>query len=252
MLMQSLLLPWLQPTGHMVALIGLVGIACLFLFSFSSKSRKQLVSLIFPTRRLKKRLRAWAFLFNGIDIIQYGFQLSRGEPFEIWAPDVRMVFASSPGHIKELDNAPDAVLSLNGAAKHMLQPMYTMNGFNWFDRRGVEGIGFVRTLRTLLTNNIPQLVPDLVLLTRTRWVELLSKQKAINGTTYAAVYPAMMDLVVLLNARSLFGEDIITDDKFMISARGYVEETLLTAEVVKLLPNSLARIAGNMLAHKGE
>lgn len=30
-----------------------------------------------------------------------------------------MVFVSSPKHIKELDNAPDTVLSLNGAAKHV-------------------------------------------------------------------------------------------------------------------------------------
>lgn len=63
----------------------------------------------------------------------------------------------------------------------MLQPVYTMNGFNWFDRRGVEGVGFVRTLRTLLTNNIPQLLPDLGVLTRTRWEELLSNKKSIAG-----------------------------------------------------------------------
>lgn len=63
----------------------------------------------------------------------------------------------------------------------MLQPLYTMNGFNWFDRRGVEGIGFVRTLRTLLTNNIPQLLPDLGLLTRTRWAESLGNKEAVNG-----------------------------------------------------------------------
>lgn len=30
-----------------------------------------------------------------------------------------MVFVSSPRNIKELDKAPDEVLSLNGAAKHV-------------------------------------------------------------------------------------------------------------------------------------
>ena len=29
-----------------------------------------------------------------------------------------------------------------------------------------------------------------------------------KGTVYAPVYPMMMNLVVLLNARSLFGEDL--------------------------------------------
>ena len=43
----------------------------------------------------------------------------------------------------------------------MLQPQYTMHGFNWFDRRGTEGVGFVRALRTLLTNNLPTILPDL-------------------------------------------------------------------------------------------
>ena len=107
---------------------------------------------------------------------------SRGEPFEVLAPDTRMVFVSSPKHIRELNNAPDDVLSLNGAAKHMLQPLYTMNGFNWFDRRGTEGVGFVRTLRTLLTNNLPQLLPDLTVLTRTRFAELHSQRSVVvNG-----------------------------------------------------------------------
>ncbi|EQL03607.1 cytochrome P450 [Ophiocordyceps sinensis CO18] len=216
------------------------------------------------TRIIKRRLRAWAYLFDGPGIVRREFHKvtsystslpkpanrdkAHGEPFEVDAPDVRMVFVSSPRHIKELDKAPDEVLSLNGAAKHMLQPLYTMNGFNWFDRRGVEGIGFVRTLRTLLTNNIPQLLPDLGLLTRTRWAESLGNKEAVNGTIHAPVYPMMMDLVVLLNARSLFGEDLIKDEKFMASALGYVEETLLNAEVVKLLPKPLAPFVGRVLS----
>lgn len=63
----------------------------------------------------------------------------------------------------------------------MLQPLYTMNGFNWFDQRGVEGVGFVRTLRTLLTNNLPQILPDLGVLTRTRWAQLLSDKQPVDG-----------------------------------------------------------------------
>ncbi|KAI1752381.1 cytochrome P450 [Xylaria castorea] len=197
---------------------------------------------------MRKRLGAWLYLFKGPSIIQHYFNKSDGEPFEIHAPDVRMVFVSSPEHIKELDNAPDTVLSLNGAAKHMLQPIYTMNGFNWFDRRGVEGVGFVRTLRTLLTNNIPQLIPNLGALTRIRWADLIASGKDVDGAVHVSLYPAMMNLVVLLNARSLFGEDLIKNDKFMASALGYVEETLFNAEIVKLLPSFLAPIVGGVLS----
>jgi hypothetical protein len=57
-----------------------------------------------------------------------------------------------------------------------------MSGFNWFDKRGVEGVDFVHTLQTLLTNNLAKLLPDLGLLTTTRWSNLLSKHKIVDGT----------------------------------------------------------------------
>lgn len=178
---------------------------------------------------MKKYIRAWAYLFNGPSIVQHGFhqvrpcysyfnrvkqdsqvfQQSHGKPFEIQSPDTRMVFVSSPKHIKELDSTSDTILSLNGAAKHvynpstptylrvlsplltlvsrnqMLQPLYTMNGFNWFDQRGAEGVGFVRTLRTLLTNNLPRLLPDLRVLTTTRWSRSLSDRATVSGAFVA-------------------------------------------------------------------
>lgn len=71
------------------------------------------------------------------------------------------MFVSSAEHIKEIDAASDNILSLQAAAKQMLQPKYTMNNFNWFDKRGVDGTPLVRTLRSLLTNNVPNLVPDI-------------------------------------------------------------------------------------------
>jgi len=95
---------------------------------------------------------------------------------------------------------PDTILSLNGAAKHvgdingrllhypcsnfvqMLQPLYTMNGFNWFDKRGVEGVGFVRTLRTLLTNDLPKLLPDLRVLTNNHWDRSIRDKMIESGT----------------------------------------------------------------------
>ena len=56
-----------------------------------------------------------------------------------------------------------------------------MNGFNWFDRRGTEGVGFVKTLRTLLTNNLPQLLPKLGVAARTRFDEQRSHHPVVNG-----------------------------------------------------------------------
>lgn len=36
-----------------------------------------------------------------------------------------------------------------------------MHGFEWQDRRGVEGTGFVRALRSLLTSHLQDFQPDL-------------------------------------------------------------------------------------------
>lgn len=40
----------------------------------------------------------------------------------------------------------------------------------------------------------------------------------------------------------------VKDDKFMASALGYVEETLINAEIVKLLPRFLAPLVGGILS----
>jgi hypothetical protein len=56
-----------------------------------------------------------------------------------------------------------------------------MTGFNWFDRRGTEGVGFVRALRTMLTANLPQILPDLSSIIRTRFEELHETHPVVDG-----------------------------------------------------------------------
>ncbi|KAI9647910.1 hypothetical protein NHQ30_004299 [Ciborinia camelliae] len=155
-----------------------------------------------------RRMRAWAYLFNGPGIIQESYRKSHEKPFEVLAPDARMLFVSDPAHIKELDNAPANFLSLNGATKHMLQPLYTMNGFNWFDRRGVEGVGFP--------------LPDLGTLTNAKFSEMRAKNPVVNSFK----------------------------DKFISSALTYVEQTLINAEIVKLMPVFMLPLVGGILSRR--
>lgn len=63
----------------------------------------------------------------------------------------------------------------------MLQPQFTMNGFNWFDHRGTEGVGFIKAIRTMLTNNLPQILPNLTTLVEARFSELLAQHPDVNG-----------------------------------------------------------------------
>ncbi|KAL7621976.1 hypothetical protein AAE478_007477 [Parahypoxylon ruwenzoriense] len=176
---------------------------------------------------------------------------SNGQPYEVFAPDNRYVFVSSPEHVKEVDSAPDTVLSLQAASKQMLQPKYSMSGFNWFDRRGTEGVEFIKTLRTLLTNNLPKVLPLLSAVIRTRSVELLEKQRVVTGNTrHISVYPMITKLVVLSNAVSFFGEDLAKNEDFMTSALQYIEQTLVCAEIVRLVPRFLAPLIGGIIGRR--
>lgn len=67
----------------------------------------------------------------------------------------------------------------------MLQPMYTMHGFNWFDRRGTEGVGFVRALRTLLTSNLPNILPDLSAVIKLQLAFSISSYTIVGGKSRA-------------------------------------------------------------------
>ncbi|KAI0809677.1 cytochrome P450 [Xylaria sp. FL0064] len=203
-----------------------------------------------PFAILSRRIHAWAYLFRGTAIIQDAFNKSNGRPFEILAPDNRYVFVTSAKHIKELDSAPDTVLSLQAASKQMLQPHFTMYGFDWFDRRGTEGVGFIRALRTLLTNNLPQILQDLSIIIRARLDELRSESPTVDSRRHSQVYPIIIKLVVLSNAVSFFGKDLAKNEDFMTSALAYIEETLICAEIVRLVPKTLARLLGGIISRQ--
>ncbi|KAL2786711.1 cytochrome P450 [Aspergillus keveii] len=193
------------------------------------------------------RVSAWMYLFYGTEIIQSKFDQAKNGSFDVLAPDKRYVFVSSDMHLRELDKAPDTVLSLQAASKQMLQPQYTMHRFNWFDRRGTEGVGFIRALRTLLTNNIPQILPSLSMLINTSLTDLLAEHPIVDGSRHSPVYHVIQKLVVLSNAVSFFGEDSAQNEEFMVSALQYIEETILCAEILKLMPRALTPVIGAII-----
>ncbi|KAI7774341.1 ent-kaurene oxidase [Diaporthe eres] len=118
-------------------------------------------ALWYPVSFLKCRVLAWLFLTKGPDILQDAYCQSKGAAFLVDVPENRYLVFSSWDRIREIDKAPDDVLSLQAAAKEILQPKYSMHGFNWFDQRGLEGTPLIRTLRTLLTNHLPVVLPEL-------------------------------------------------------------------------------------------
>jgi cytochrome P450 len=237
----------------LAAVVVAVTLALLFLQAYTSRN-KLLAQVVFGVNSILKpvtsRIQAWMYLIHGMSIIQNGFEKANGEPYEVLAPDGRYVFVASPKYIKEMDSAPDTVLSLQAAAKQMLQPMYTMHAFNWFDRRGTEGVGFVKALRTMLTNNLPAVLPDLSTIIRTRFERLHETHPKIKGVTQSPVYVMIVKLVVLSNAVSFFGKDLAKNEAFMESALTYIEETFICAEILRLLPKFMSPILGQLMRRR--
>jgi hypothetical protein len=56
-----------------------------------------------------------------------------------------------------------------------------MQGFEWKEQRGVEGTGFVRALRTLLTSHLPCVLPNISVAIDDQLNRELAKQKTVNG-----------------------------------------------------------------------
>ena len=57
-----------------------------------------------------------------------------------------------------------------------------MRGFEWQDQRGVEGTGFVRALRTLLTANLPFLLSRIADIIDTGLCSEIEQHRGIDGS----------------------------------------------------------------------
>ena len=67
-----------------------------------------------------------------------------------------------------------------------------MYGFEWKDQRGIEGIGFVRALRSLLTAHLPSLLPSVSSnIAESLESEMLLGSRAYRGSDSPTVYQLM-------------------------------------------------------------
>lgn len=63
----------------------------------------------------------------------------------------------------------------------MFEPAYTMSGHNWLDERGAEGIGYVKALATLLPNQIPKIVPEMLSNVSQTFDAVYAEHKLVDG-----------------------------------------------------------------------
>jgi hypothetical protein len=63
-----------------------------------------------------------------------------------------------------------------------------MHGFEWKDQRGVEGTGFVRALRSLLTSHLPRVLPILDSAIAHQFEKELGNCKVSNGQSWLQLH----------------------------------------------------------------
>ncbi|KAL7927017.1 cytochrome P450 [Trichoderma austrokoningii] len=217
-------------------------------YSWSSVKSGTLTCMSSVISAINERFNAWMFLFRGPSMIQEAYKKANGNPFWIQAPENRYLVVSSWDHIKEIDAASDDVLSLQAAAKEILQPRYTMQNFNWFDKKGADGMPLIRTLRTLLTNHLPDILPDIRRSMSAFLDRAQDSQPVVNGSYTLPVLPTVIETISLTNAAAFFGSELSQNEKFMAAAISFIEQTLLAAEAIRVLPKAIAPFIGSMIA----
>ncbi|GAP91997.1 putative cytochrome P450 [Rosellinia necatrix] len=243
-------------------LLGAVGVIALLWWASTSLFGKRVRSedlgaaenfgslLSSPLSTIRRRLKAWSFLLRGPLIIQEAYEKAHGAPFAVDAPDNRYILVSKWDQIKEIDDAPDSVLSLQAAAREVLQPKHTMVGFNWHDRKGFDGAPLLRTIRYLLTAHLPHILPDIRASISNLFEKRYESHPTVKGRKLSAVYPMIIGAVAQSNAYAFFGEELSKNEEFMQAGMVFIEQTLLIAEAVRLLPESISGAVGDFFAKR--
>jgi hypothetical protein len=115
-----------------------------------------------------------------------------------------------------------------------------MHGFEWKDVRGQEGTGFVRALRTVLTSQLPDLIPNInEVITNQLKVEIEKNGRDRKDST-VHVYETCKRIVTMVNCSVFFGEAMTNDVEFFAAAHQFPHDSAYAAEFIRLLPRSIS------------
>ena len=93
----------------------------------------------------------------------------------------------------------------------MLQPQFTMQGYDWPEQRSTDEIGFVRAIRSLLTSHLPVLLPAMRHTIASEFDEQIEQSNTLKGhveVRQLPVYSAIKNVVTRVNSLVFFGEEL--------------------------------------------
>jgi hypothetical protein len=83
-----------------------------------------------------------------------------------------------------------------------------MNGFEWKDQRGIEGLGFFSAIRTRLTAQLPELVPHLSNAIFIQFERELGNAQSRNGWKSISILDMTRRLVARTSCSAFFPSDL--------------------------------------------
>lgn len=115
-----------------------------------------------------------------------------------------------------------------------------MQSFEWQDQRGIEGTGFVRALRSLLTANLPGLLPRIKEIIKQELQ--LETQLCIgaDGISNVRIFPAIKRIIAKVNCFVFFSEQLLQNQEFVEAALQFPFDVIMAAELVRMVPGFLA------------
>ncbi|KAL8868329.1 MAG: hypothetical protein Q9198_008216, partial [Flavoplaca austrocitrina] len=121
-----------------------------------------------------------------------------------------------------------------------------MQGFEWKDQRGVEGTGFVRALRCLMTSQLPNLLSSLRCTLENEMMTELKICQTSKGETHLKVFPSIKRIVAKTNSLFFFGDELSQNPDFTDAALRYPQDVFVAGEAVRSVPQVLASFAANL------
>ncbi|KAL6897095.1 cytochrome P450 [Trichoderma evansii] len=134
---------------------------------------------------------------------------------------------------------------IDRAYNKILQPIHTMHGFEWQDQRGVEGTGFVRALRSLLTSHLRKFQPDLERLVKDS-LEIELKDIHSDGFSHVKLFPVMKRLVTKVNCFVFFGEELSQNAEFTAAALEFPQAVIFAAEFLRITPGFMRPLVASI------
>ncbi|KAI9669871.1 MAG: hypothetical protein M1831_006906 [Alyxoria varia] len=206
-------------------------------------------------RRLYNFVEGLRFLVSGPLILNNAYLKASGRPFAVPTPGNEVVMVSSERHLAEVNKAHHSQLSLHAVAKELLQPKHTMRGFQWQDERGVEGTGFVRALRSLLTAHLPSLQPrleEVIAQSVDQYVQGCKSNGCLEAHAEVHVFDMVKKIVTRANCLMFFGEQFSGDPVFLEAALKYPEDVFITAEILRSVPRIFRGPLGMVMTLQGK